>query len=110
MVDRARHSNRHINIENTGAAADRMVDPPIQIQPEERVLMKALVSALKNNLTELQQHVIVLRFLEGFSTRETAMIINKKVNHVRVIQNRGISKLRKALHLYLEQDRSNLSA
>ena len=110
IVDRARHNSRHINIENAGDAADRMVDSPIQIQLEERVLMEGLVSALKNNLTELQQHVIVLRFLEGFSTRETAMIINKKENHVRAIQNRGIAKLRKALHLHLAKDRLNLSA
>jgi RNA polymerase sigma factor (sigma-70 family) len=69
-----------------------------------------LISALQNNLTELQQHVIVLRFLEGFNTQETAMIINRKANLVRAIQNRGLAKLRKALHLHKEKYRSNLSA
>jgi len=48
-------------------------------------------------LTEDQRHVIVLRFLEGFSLRETADIIGKQVYNVKVIQNRGIVKLRKAL-------------
>ena len=53
--------------------------------------------AIRNDLTEDQRHVIVLRFLEGFSLRETADIIGKQVYNVKVIQNRGIVKLRKAL-------------
>jgi RNA polymerase sigma-70 factor (ECF subfamily) len=49
------------------------------------------------NLTEDQRHVIILRFLEGFSLRETADIMGKEVYNVKVIQNRGVAKLRKAL-------------
>ena len=64
---------------------------------EDRVLLDALVMAIRNDLTEDQRHVIVLRFLEGFSLRETADIIGKQVYNVKVIQNRGIAKLRKAL-------------
>ena len=64
---------------------------------EDRVLLDALVMAIRNDLTEDQRNVIVLRFLEGFSLRETADIIGKQVYNVKVIQNRGIAKLRKAL-------------
>lgn len=64
---------------------------------ENRILLDALIMAIKNNLTEDQRHVIVLRFLEGFSLRETADIIGKQVYNVKVIQNRGIAKLRKVL-------------
>jgi RNA polymerase sigma-70 factor (ECF subfamily) len=41
--------------------------------------------------------VIILRFIEDFSLKETAQIVGKEVNNVKVIQNRGIKKLRKAL-------------
>jgi RNA polymerase sigma-70 factor (ECF subfamily) len=64
---------------------------------EDKMLVNALFTAIQNELTEDQRHVIVLRFLEGFSLRETADIIGKQVYNVKVIQNRGIAKLRKAL-------------
>jgi len=41
--------------------------------------------------------VIILRFLEGFSLRETATIIGKKIDHVKVIQNRALAKLRQSV-------------
>ena len=80
----------------------REVSTPTQI--EERVLMEALVSAMNSELTDDQRHVIILRFLEDFSLKETAQVIGKEVNNVKVIQNRGITKLRKALELQLEED------
>lgn len=64
---------------------------------ENRMLFDAVIAAIKNDLTEDQRHVIVLRFLEGFSLRETAAIMGKEVYNVKVIQNRGVAKLRKAL-------------
>ena len=57
----------------------------------------AVIAAIKKDLTEDQRHVIILRFLEGFSLRETADIMGKEVYNVKVIQNRGVAKLRKAL-------------
>lgn len=64
---------------------------------EDGMLLDALVMAITNDLTADQRHVIILRFLEGFSLRETADIVGKQVYNVKVIQNRGIAKLRKAL-------------
>ena len=61
------------------------------------MLLETVILAIKNQLTEDQRHVIILRFLEGFSLRETAEIIGKEVYNVKVIQNRGVAKLRKAL-------------
>ena len=65
---------------------------------ENRILLDTLLVAIKNDLTEDQRHVIILRFLEDFSLRETAGIIGKDVQNVKVIQNRGIAKLRKILN------------
>ena len=64
---------------------------------ENQILFDIVVGAIGNDLTGDQRHVIILRFLEGFSLRETADIIGKEVYNVKVIQNRGIAKLRKAL-------------
>jgi RNA polymerase sigma-70 factor (ECF subfamily) len=70
--------------------------------------MEALVSAMNSELTEDQRHVIILRFLEDFSLKETAQVIGKEVNNVKVIQNRGITKLRKALEHHLDDDEQDL--
>jgi RNA polymerase sigma-70 factor (ECF subfamily) len=59
---------------------------------------------MNTELTEDQRHVIILRFLEDFSLKETAEIIGKEVNNIKVIQNRGIAKLRKAMGIQQEDD------
>jgi RNA polymerase sigma-70 factor (ECF subfamily) len=64
---------------------------------ENRMLFDAVIMAIKKHLTEDQRHVIILRFLEGFSLRETANIMGKEVYNVKVIQNRGVARIRKAL-------------
>jgi RNA polymerase sigma-70 factor (ECF subfamily) len=77
---------------------------PTQSQIEERVMMEALISAMNTELTDDQRHVIILRFLEDFSLKETADIMGKEINNIKVIQNRGIAKLRKAMGLQHEED------
>jgi len=64
---------------------------------EDQQLLKNIQHALLHNLTDDQRHVVILRFVEGFSVKETALITGKKVGTVKVIQNRGIAALRKAL-------------
>jgi len=66
--------------------------------------MEALITAMNTELTDDQRHVIILRFLEDFSLKETAEIIGKEVNNIKVIQNRCIAKLRKSLGLQLEEN------
>lgn len=95
VIDKARYSRRQAPLEtieyvrNDGFATIKTL--------EDRMLFDAVILAIKNELTEDQRHVIILRFLEGFSVRETANIIGKEVYNVKVIQNRGVAKLRKAL-------------
>jgi len=108
VVDKSR-DNKHtapLDVAINMQDKSRSVSTPTQI--EERVLMEALVSAMNSELTDDQRHVIILRFLEDFSLKETAQVIGKEVNNVKVIQNRGIAKLRKALEHQLddEQDES----
>ncbi len=66
---------------------------------ENKIMLDLVMNAIKNDLSEIQRHVIVLRFLEGFSLRETAAIVKKDVNNVKVIQNRAIVALRRIIDI-----------
>lgn len=67
------------------------------VSADERLLVEAVLQAIMNDLTDDQRHVIILRFLEGFSVKETAAITGKKMGTVTAIQYRAIAALRKAL-------------
>ena len=70
---------------------------PVQAQAEEKMLLEKLSTAMERHLTDDQRNVLVLRFQEGFSLKETAEIIGKNVNAVKALQNRGINSLRESL-------------
>lgn len=96
VVDEARFSSRGAPLE----AAEAFLRPDgysTTVNVENRLMFETIVRAIRNDLTDDQRHVIVLRFLEGFSLQETAAIIGKEMNNVKVIQNRAIAVLRKAL-------------
>ena len=62
--------------------------------PEDKIMFELVLDAIQRDLTEDQRHVIVLRFLEELSLRETAAVLGKEVNHIKVIQTRALAKLR----------------
>ncbi len=95
VVDEARYSNRTTEIDNIALISQD--ENPSSISVENRILFKSIMQAILTRLTVDQRHVIILRFLEGFSIQETAKIIGKEESNVKVIQNRAISALRKAL-------------
>lgn len=95
VIDETRHSHRGTPLEAVDLM--RYDGHSALINLENQVLLETIMLAIRNELTEVQRHVIVLRFLEGFSLRETATIVRKKVNYVKVIQNRAIATLRKVL-------------
>ena len=70
---------------------------PVQSLAEENLLLDQVSTAMENELTEDQRNVLVLRFQEDFSLKETAEIVGKNINAVKALQNRGISKLRQVL-------------
>ena len=104
VVDRSRDNQHNAPLEVAANSYASGQFAPTQSQIEERVMMEALISAMNTELTEDQRHVIILRFLEDFSLKETAEIIGKEVNNIKVIQNRGITKLRKAMGINLEEE------
>jgi RNA polymerase sigma-70 factor (ECF subfamily) len=104
VVDRSRDNQHNAPLEVAMSSYAGGQFAPTQSQIEERVMMEALISAMNTELTEDQRHVIILRFLEDFSLKETAEIIGKEVNNIKVIQNRGIAKLRKAMGIHMDEE------
>ena len=96
VIDRARRGNRQVSFEDAlqHPDADKVVDPTLELMAhsDSQVLRGAL-----QKLTPLQQEVIVLRFLEGFSTEEIARIVGKREGTVRGIQFRAIGALRQLI-------------
>src|SRR5829696_2181731 len=95
IVDESRGSKREVSIE----VVDLMLQDPYTtyMNVENRTVFETIWRAIVNDLTDDQRHVIILRFLEGFSLRETASILGMEVGNIKVIQNRAIAALRKML-------------
>lgn len=103
LIDEARSARRKAPLE---VATSLPQDPhPAFVSMEDQVIFKQILETMRNALTDDQRHVLMLRFLEEFSLRETAAILGKTVDHVKVIQNRGIAALRRSLK-YQELSRS----
>jgi len=95
IVDESRFSNRVAPLEVVDLLQYDGYSAAVRL--ENQVLIQTVMMAIRKHLTKDQRHVIILRFLEGFSLIETATIIGKEVTHVKVIQNRAIAALRRTL-------------
>ena len=92
LIDEARSSSRRAPLEVVASIkSDAGSGSP---GVEDKLMLEMILGAVQHNLNDDQRHVIILRFLEGFSLRETAAILGKDVSHVKVIQTRGLAKLR----------------
>ena len=95
MIDETRYTRRRAPLEVAAwLPQDRN---SLFVSVEDQILFKQVLHAIQDRLTDDQRHVIVLRFLEEFSLRETAVILGKRVEYVKVIQGRAIVALRKTL-------------
>ena len=95
FIDQIRDHQRAAPIEIVEYVAPE--NDSVQTMVENRALLDAVMIAINNNLTEEQRHVVVLRFLEGLSLKETAQIVGKNAKSVKALQSRGIAKLRQVL-------------
>ena len=84
VVDEVRYAYRRVSIE----AAELIPFDGYSIgeSTENRPLFETVSQAIQNDLTDDQKHVIILRFLEGFSLNDTASILGIKVGTVKVAQ------------------------
>jgi len=93
VIDRARRSRTQISFED--ALAHPNVDQVVE--PDATILALSDKEAVRDalaKLTPLQQEVIVLRFVEGYSTHEIADLVGKREGTVRGIQFRALEALR----------------
>lgn len=95
VVDSARERKRIAPLEVADSANEEMT--PVQSRAEEKMLLESVSKAMERELTDEQRNVLVLRFQQEFSLKETAKIIGKNVNAVKALQNRGIQKLRQVM-------------
>jgi RNA polymerase sigma-70 factor (ECF subfamily) len=96
VIDRARKGNRQVSFEDAleHPGVDKVIEPDAELlaHSDSATLRDAL-----SKLTPLQQEVVVLRFLEGYSTQEIASIVGKQEGTVRGIQFRAIGALRQLI-------------
>lgn len=64
----------------------------VQLKFEQQELSAAL-----RKLPEIQQQIVVLKFINGLSNAEIARIVDKSEGAIRVIQHRSLEKLKKLL-------------
>ncbi|HSL30376.1 MAG TPA: sigma-70 family RNA polymerase sigma factor [Anaerolineales bacterium] len=95
IVDEARYAKRRAPIEAAALLPRDHYSAFLAV--EDQILYKQILHVFQQELTEDQRHVILLRFLEEFSLRETASILSKTVENVKVIQLRALARLRQCL-------------
>ena len=95
LIDEVRDAHQQAPLE----VADSLPQDqhPSSLSLEDQLILRQVLQILRHRLTSDQRHVIVLRLLEGFSLRETAAIIGKNIDHVKVIQARALAALRQHL-------------
>lgn len=101
LIDHTRDRKHYTLLDDSPVQIDTASLPPEEAEQHRQFTL--LKNAIQTTLTEDQKHVIVLRFLEGFDVRETARILGKEVNNVKVIQNRAVAKLREVLKDEIEE-------
>ena len=95
IIDHGRSGRRNAPLEVAEPFA--VEERSTSARVEDQAMFDVILKALRKDLTEDQRNVIVLRFLEDFSLKETASILGKEVSHIKVIQSRAIAKLRESL-------------
>jgi RNA polymerase sigma-70 factor (ECF subfamily) len=70
-------------------------NPDQEMGAQKQLAEQARAALLQ--LTALQQQVIALRFLEGYSLQFTAQIIQRDVGAVKAIQHRALNSLRRLI-------------
>ena len=100
VIDHYRTRRTFVSLEEVNSREVRHDDGSDEIL-DLQIKMEQLGRALQK-LTELQREVLILRFIEGFSTQEIASKLGKTQGAVRALQMRGLQELAKAPSLQTE--------
>ncbi len=105
VIDQYRASRPVVPLEEAG----EMADPPgdsLEKRVESRLRLDEVRHSIRH-LTEEQQHVIVMKFIAGFSTQEIAREMGKNEGAVRALQMRALRALAEELG-WMEVDHEEL--
>ena len=94
VSDHLRRKYRRPEETITDSLADREPGPASEVDAREQ---NRMVQAAYAQLTEEQQHVLALRFGQGYSLEETASFLNKKVNAIKALQFRALAALQREI-------------
>jgi RNA polymerase sigma-70 factor (ECF subfamily) len=94
VVDHIRRKYRHPSQAISDAIESAEAGPAELV--EQRLASHALHLALIQ-LTEDQQQVLALRFSQGYSLEETAIVMKKKINAVKALQFRALNALQRRI-------------
>jgi len=97
-INAVKHNRFTVGVADLDRVARPVTDPAIRVaaQIEEEELRVALRAALPE-LTEDQQQVLVLRFVEGQSPAEVAATLGKTENAVKQLQFRAVRSLERLM-------------
>lgn len=95
VIDYYRTAREESSIEDTNP--EFFVTPAVAHTNLDKNLEFEKVLLALRHLEPGYQDVIIMRFVEGFSIKETAKIVNKSEGAVKLIQHRGINKLKAML-------------
>lgn len=93
-TDHLRRKYRHPEDEIPASLPD--LESDIATQFDRRAQTDDIKTAL-SNLTAEQQHVLSLRFGQGYSIDETAYLMNKNVNAIKALQFRALASLQREI-------------
>jgi RNA polymerase sigma-70 factor (ECF subfamily) len=89
MIDHYR-THRETFPLDTARTRESGLDP---LESAEKSFSSAQIRGAIRHLTQDQQRVIILRFLEGYSTAEVANILDKDPDAIRALQHRALRAL-----------------
>jgi len=96
IVDQARDGQHTTQLEVADFRGQH--DSTVALKAEEDTALDTIINVISTELNHDQRSILFLRFVEGFSVHETAEIVGKSANNVKVIQNRALGKLRQILN------------
>ncbi|MBM4427017.1 MAG: sigma-70 family RNA polymerase sigma factor [Chloroflexi bacterium] len=94
VTDHMRKKYRHPEMELPASLPDLEPGPASEVDQREQ---SRVVQAASAKLTPEQQHVLTLRFGQGYSLEETAAFMNKNVNAVKALQFRALAALQREI-------------
>jgi RNA polymerase sigma-70 factor (ECF subfamily) len=100
-IAHARVVDHYRRVERRPVESDVEAEPiPVMHDMDQRLLRRQAAAALREAIAQLtsdQQHVIILRFIEGYNLEDTAEIMGKKANAIKALQYRALHSLARFL-------------